>query len=82
MIDKRTGEVLGLEVDYKFEVNSIVFIDLKVTCHKVEVIHSNRKQRTRVNCNYSSWEKMLLLEFQEDLYPDLCFSIYSFVAIS
>ena len=66
----------------KFEVSSIVFIDLKVTCHEVEVIHSNRKQRTRVNCNYSSWEKMLLLEFHEDLYPDLCFTIYSFVAIS
>ena len=44
MIYKKTGEVLGPEVDFtywteKFQAGFIVFIDHKITCRKVENIH-------------------------------------------
>ena len=45
MIDKSTGDVLAPEGDYtfykeKYLVNFIVFIDHKITCWKVEVLHT------------------------------------------
>ena len=45
MIDKRTGKVLGLEVDntywkVKFLANLIAFTDHKISCCKVEGFHA------------------------------------------
>ena len=44
MIDRRTGEVLGPEVDStywkdKFYANFMAFIDDKITCRRMELIH-------------------------------------------
>ena len=44
MIDKRTSEVLGPEVDStywkdKFQADFVVFMDYKITCRRVEEIH-------------------------------------------
>ena len=49
----------------------------------LRLIHSyltNRKQTTRVNDNVHG--KKSCLEFNKDLYSDLCFSIYFFVIFS